>query len=183
MKSDVLSPLTSGDDLSLSPALLDGLGLGWVLSDERGCVVRLGGRAAPWPRRCRRGSGPPPRRRPGRRAGSPAPRRRRGRSLLDDLARFPVYERLCFIECSGNSYREWRGPGGAALFGARRRQHRDEQDKGGDDQRRGLWLFHVIEPETWARVVARAIAVEGRQITILDPDALRAAAAATAAAA
>ena len=48
MKSDVLSPLTSGDDLSLSPALLDGLGLGWVLSDERGCVVRLGGRAAPW---------------------------------------------------------------------------------------------------------------------------------------
>ena len=22
-------------------------------------------------------------------------------------------------------------------------------------QRRGLWLFHVIEPETWARVVAR----------------------------
>lgn len=28
----------------------------------------------------------------------------------------------------------------------------------GDDQRRGLWLFHLIEPETWARVVAR---VEG----------------------
>ena len=25
----------------------------------------------------------------------------------------------------------------------------------GDDQRRGLWLFHVIEPETWARIVAR----------------------------
>lgn len=25
----------------------------------------------------------------------------------------------------------------------------------GDDQRRGLWLFHVIEPETWSRVVAR----------------------------
>lgn len=25
----------------------------------------------------------------------------------------------------------------------------------GDDQRRGLWLFHLIEPETWARVVAR----------------------------
>jgi predicted phosphoadenosine phosphosulfate sulfurtransferase len=25
----------------------------------------------------------------------------------------------------------------------------------GDDQRRGLWLYHVIEPETWARVVAR----------------------------
>lgn len=25
----------------------------------------------------------------------------------------------------------------------------------GDDQRRGLWLFHLIEPETWARIVAR----------------------------
>jgi len=25
----------------------------------------------------------------------------------------------------------------------------------GDDQRRGLWLFHIVEPETWARIVAR----------------------------
>jgi len=25
----------------------------------------------------------------------------------------------------------------------------------GDDQRRGLWLFHLIEPETWAKIVAR----------------------------
>jgi len=25
----------------------------------------------------------------------------------------------------------------------------------GDDQKRGLWLFHVIEPETWSRIVAR----------------------------
>lgn len=25
----------------------------------------------------------------------------------------------------------------------------------GDDQRRGLWLFQLIEPETWARIVAR----------------------------
>lgn len=25
----------------------------------------------------------------------------------------------------------------------------------GDEQRKGLWLFHLIEPETWARVVAR----------------------------
>jgi len=25
----------------------------------------------------------------------------------------------------------------------------------GDDQRRGLWLFHVIEPETWGKIVAR----------------------------
>ncbi|MFC7331371.1 phosphoadenosine phosphosulfate reductase [Marinactinospora rubrisoli] len=25
----------------------------------------------------------------------------------------------------------------------------------GDDQRKGLWLYHVIEPHTWSRVVAR----------------------------
>ncbi len=25
----------------------------------------------------------------------------------------------------------------------------------GDDQRRGLWLYHLIEPETWGRIVAR----------------------------
>jgi predicted phosphoadenosine phosphosulfate sulfurtransferase len=25
----------------------------------------------------------------------------------------------------------------------------------GDDQRKGLWLFHIIEPQTWAKVVAR----------------------------
>ena len=25
----------------------------------------------------------------------------------------------------------------------------------GDDQRRGLWLFHLIEPETWAKIVSR----------------------------
>jgi len=25
----------------------------------------------------------------------------------------------------------------------------------GDDQRRGLWLFHILEPETWFKVVAR----------------------------
>jgi predicted phosphoadenosine phosphosulfate sulfurtransferase len=25
----------------------------------------------------------------------------------------------------------------------------------GDDQRKGLWLYHVIEPESWGRVVAR----------------------------
>jgi predicted phosphoadenosine phosphosulfate sulfurtransferase len=25
----------------------------------------------------------------------------------------------------------------------------------GDDQKRGLWLYHLLEPETWARVVAR----------------------------
>ncbi len=25
----------------------------------------------------------------------------------------------------------------------------------GDDQRKGLWLFHLLEPETWGRIVAR----------------------------
>lgn len=25
----------------------------------------------------------------------------------------------------------------------------------GDDQRKGLWLFHILEPETWGKVVAR----------------------------
>jgi predicted phosphoadenosine phosphosulfate sulfurtransferase len=25
----------------------------------------------------------------------------------------------------------------------------------GDDQRKGLWLFHVIEPHTWPRIIAR----------------------------
>lgn len=25
----------------------------------------------------------------------------------------------------------------------------------GDDQRKGLWLFHIIEPDTWSRVVSR----------------------------
>lgn len=25
----------------------------------------------------------------------------------------------------------------------------------GDDQRKGLWLFHIIEPDTWGRIVAR----------------------------
>jgi predicted phosphoadenosine phosphosulfate sulfurtransferase len=25
----------------------------------------------------------------------------------------------------------------------------------GDDQRKGLWLFHLIEPQTWSRIVAR----------------------------
>lgn len=27
----------------------------------------------------------------------------------------------------------------------------------GDDQRKGLWLFKIIEPETWSRVVARVL--------------------------
>jgi predicted phosphoadenosine phosphosulfate sulfurtransferase len=31
----------------------------------------------------------------------------------------------------------------------------------GDDQRKGLWLFHLIEPETWGRVVARVNGANG----------------------
>lgn len=31
----------------------------------------------------------------------------------------------------------------------------------GDDQRKGLWLFHVIEPETWGKVVARVNGANG----------------------
>lgn len=31
----------------------------------------------------------------------------------------------------------------------------------GDDQRKGLWLFHVIEPETWSRIVARVNGANG----------------------
>ena len=32
--------------------------------------------------------------------------------MLDDLKRFPAVSRLAFIECSGNSASEWRGPTG-----------------------------------------------------------------------
>lgn len=31
----------------------------------------------------------------------------------------------------------------------------------GDDQRKGLWLFHIIEPETWSRIVARVNGANG----------------------
>lgn len=31
---------------------------------------------------------------------------------LEELRRFPTIHRICFLECSGNSYREWKGPGG-----------------------------------------------------------------------
>lgn len=31
----------------------------------------------------------------------------------------------------------------------------------GDDQRKGLWLFHLIEPETWGKVVARVNGANG----------------------
>lgn len=38
----------------------------------------------------------------------------------------------------------------------------------GDDQRRGLWLFHLIEPETWARVVARVNGANGGSMYMQD---------------
>lgn len=38
----------------------------------------------------------------------------------------------------------------------------------GDDQRRGLWLFHIIEPETWARVVARVNGANGGALYVQE---------------
>lgn len=31
----------------------------------------------------------------------------------------------------------------------------------GDDQRKGLWLFHILEPDTWGRVIARVNGANG----------------------
>lgn len=38
----------------------------------------------------------------------------------------------------------------------------------GDDQRRGLWLFQIIEPETWARVVARVNGANGGALYVKE---------------
>jgi len=38
----------------------------------------------------------------------------------------------------------------------------------GDDQRRGLWLFHLIEPETWAKVVARVNGANGGALYVTE---------------
>jgi len=38
----------------------------------------------------------------------------------------------------------------------------------GDDQRRGLWLFHVIEPETWGKVVARVNGANGGALYVRE---------------
>lgn len=38
----------------------------------------------------------------------------------------------------------------------------------GDDQRRGLWLFHIIEPETWARVVSRVNGANGGALYVQE---------------
>lgn len=36
----------------------------------------------------------------------------------------------------------------------------------GDDQRRGLWLFHLIEPKTWAKIVTRVNGANGGALYI-----------------
>jgi len=36
----------------------------------------------------------------------------------------------------------------------------------GDDQRRGLWLYHILEPQTWYRVVARVNGVNSGSLYI-----------------
>ena len=36
----------------------------------------------------------------------------------------------------------------------------------GDDQRRGLWLYHLIEPETWYKVVARVNGANGMALYV-----------------
>ncbi len=38
----------------------------------------------------------------------------------------------------------------------------------GDDQRRGLWLFHLIEPDTWARVVVRVNGANGGALYVRE---------------
>lgn len=36
----------------------------------------------------------------------------------------------------------------------------------GDDQRRGLWLYHLLEPETWYKVVARVNGANGMALYV-----------------
>lgn len=36
----------------------------------------------------------------------------------------------------------------------------------GDDQRRGLWLYHILEPETWGKLVARVSGVNSGALYI-----------------
>lgn len=38
----------------------------------------------------------------------------------------------------------------------------------GDDQRRGLWLFHIIEPETWAKIVYRVNGANGGALYVKE---------------
>lgn len=36
----------------------------------------------------------------------------------------------------------------------------------GDDQRRGLWLYHLLEPETWYKIVSRVNGVNGMALYV-----------------
>ena len=38
----------------------------------------------------------------------------------------------------------------------------------GDDQRRGLWLFHLIEPQTWFKIVARVNGANGGSLYVQE---------------
>jgi predicted phosphoadenosine phosphosulfate sulfurtransferase len=38
----------------------------------------------------------------------------------------------------------------------------------GDDQRRGLWLYHILEPETWYKVVARVNGVNSAALYVQE---------------
>lgn len=38
----------------------------------------------------------------------------------------------------------------------------------GDDQRRGLWLFHILEPQTWYKIVARVNGVNSGALYIRE---------------
>ena len=38
----------------------------------------------------------------------------------------------------------------------------------GDDQRRGLWLFHLIEPNTWAKVVSRVNGANSGALYVME---------------
>ena len=38
----------------------------------------------------------------------------------------------------------------------------------GDDQRKGLWLFHLIEPQTWAKIVARVNGANSGALYVQD---------------
>lgn len=38
----------------------------------------------------------------------------------------------------------------------------------GDDQRRGLWLYHILEPVTWSRIVARVAGVNSGALYVQE---------------
>jgi len=38
----------------------------------------------------------------------------------------------------------------------------------GDDQRRGLWLYHILEPETWYKLIARVNGVNSGALYIQE---------------